>query len=393
MALKSARKFSNKKWKSGSSTCFNCGKPGHFAQDCPKQKQKSTKGQQHRAKRAEEQEDTDSEVIDMFVATVGLRADTQSNYWIVDSGASRHMTFESSVLHDYKDLEAPEPVGLGDGRTVSAVGIGKVKVITQLHNGERVVCWMTDVLYVPKLTNNLFSVAAKGNTVSFRHKHCCIRNKNRKVIGTGSSLGKLYKLDCEVQQLSAEKATIAEQPIHSKIDLWHQRLAHVNLRQLRQQVESSKGVDIRSQDKLSFCEACVQGKSHRQPHYPLKAGRSKEKLKLVHTDVCGPMRTQSFRGSCYFITFTDDYSRYCRTYFLRRKSEAFEKFKEFKASVENESGMKIKALRADRGGEYLPDEFKSFLKKCGIQSQFTAAYSPQQNGVSERLDQCCHMLV
>ena len=48
--------------------------------------------------------------------------------------------------------------------------------------------------------------------------------------------------------------------------------------------------------------------------------------------------------------------------------------------------MKIKALRADRGGEYLSDEFKSFLKKCGIQSQFTAAYSPQQNGVSERLN-------
>jgi len=51
--------------------------------------------------------------------------------------------------------------------------------------------------------------------------------------------------------------------------------------------------------------------------------------------------------------FRDDYSRYCRTYFLKRKSEAFEKFKEFKASVETESGMKIKTIRADRGGEYL----------------------------------------
>ena len=136
----------------------------------------------------------------MFVATVGLRADTQSNNWIIDSGASRHMTFESSVLHNYKDFEAPEPVGLGDGRTVSAIGVGKVKVITQLHNGKRVVCWMTNVLYVPKLTNNLFSVNAAtstGNTVSFRHKDCCIQNKNKKVIGTGSSLGKLYKLNYE----------------------------------------------------------------------------------------------------------------------------------------------------------------------------------------------------
>ena len=59
----------------------------------------------------------------------------------------------------------------------------------------------------------------------------------------------------------------------------------------------------------------------------------------MHTDVCGPMQTQSFGSSRYFITFTDDYSRYCKTYFLRKKSEALEKFKEFKASVETELGM------------------------------------------------------
>ena len=74
------------------------------------------------------------------------------------------------------------------------------------------------------------------------------------------------------------------------------------------------------------------------------------------------------------------------TYFLKKKSEALEKFKEFKEAVESETGVKIKALRADRGGEYLSQEFIHYLKQYGIQSESTAAYSPQQNGVAERLN-------
>ena len=98
------------------------------------------------------------------------------------------------------------------------------------------------------------------------------------------------------------------------------------------------------------------------------------------------MQTQSFGGNRYFITFTNDYSRSCKVYFLKKKSEAFEKFKEFKAAAEQECGRKVKALRADRGGEYLSKEFKCYLKEHVIRSEFIAAYSPQQNGVAERMN-------
>ena len=181
-----------------------------------------------------------------------------------------------------------------------------------------------------------------------------------------------------------ERATVAgELQGSSKVYLWHRRLAHVNINQLRQLMGNAKGVNIPSRNTQSFCEACVQGKMHRSPHKSLIKIKSKKKLQLVNTDVCGPMQNHSFGGSRYFITFIDDYSRCCKVYFLKRKSEAFEKFKEFKVAVENESGMKIRSMQADRGGEYLSGEFKHYLKKCGIQSEFTAAYSPQQNGVHE----------
>ncbi|KAL0430373.1 UNVERIFIED_CONTAM: Retrovirus-related Pol polyprotein from transposon TNT 1-94 [Sesamum radiatum] len=89
-------------------------------------------------------------------------------------------------------------------------------------------------------------------------------------------------------------------------------------------------------------------------------------------------------GYSYFITFTDDLSRYGCVYLMKHKSEVFEKFKEFQNEVQNQLGKTIKSLRSDRGGEYLSQEFIDHLKSCGILEQRTPTGTPQLNGVSER---------
>ncbi|KAK4411908.1 hypothetical protein Sango_0263800 [Sesamum angolense] len=76
-------------------------------------------------------------------------------------------------------------------------------------------------------------------------------------------------------------------------------------------------------------------------------------LDLIHMDVCGSLNTPARGGFSYFITFTDDHSRYGYVYLMRYKSEAFRRFKEYRLEVENQTGHKIKALRSDRGEEYL----------------------------------------
>ncbi|KAK8518050.1 hypothetical protein V6N12_033042 [Hibiscus sabdariffa] len=96
------------------------------------------------------------------------------------------------------------------------------------------------------------------------------------------------------------------------------------------------------------------------------------------------MNTQARGGYQYFITFTDDFSRYGYIYLMRHKSEALEKFKEFKNEVQNQHGKSIKALRSYRGGEYLSQDFDELLKECGIVSQLTPPGTPQWNGVFER---------
>jgi hypothetical protein len=101
-------------------------------------------------------------------------------------------------------------------------------------------------------------------------------------------------------------------------------------------------------------------------------------------DLCGPSRQEGTRKENYFMLIIDDYSRITWVAFLKEKAEAFEKFKEFKALIENQTGKRLKAVRSDRGGEFMSSDFKEFRDKHGIKREYTIPRTPQQNGVVER---------
>ncbi len=82
----------------------------------------------------------------------------------------------------------------------------------------------------------------------------------------------------------------------------------------------------------------------------------------------------------------DDYTHYIWVYVLRNKHEVFNKFCEWKSLVENLSGHKLKVFRTDNGGEYTSNEFEEYLRKDGIKHEYSIPKTPQQNGVSERMD-------
>ena len=97
--------------------------------------------------------------------------------------------------------------------------------------------------------------------------------------------------------------------------------------------------------------------------------RATDLLEIIHTDVCDPMSVDACGKYHYFLTFTDDLSRYAYIYLMKHKSEKVEKFKEFQSEVEKHRNKKIKFLQSDRRGEYLSYEFGLQLKQCGIVSQ------------------------
>ena len=160
-----------------------------------------------------------------------------------------------------------------------------------------------------------------------------------------------------------------------KAMLWHRRLGHIGEKGLRilHRDGMVEGMSNCSLD-FDFCEHCVYGKQNRVS-FPSGAKRANKILELVHSDVFGPVSVPSLGKSMYYVSFIDDFSRNTWIYFLRKKSKVFDRFKEFKALVENQTEKKIKALRTDNGGEFCKKEFEDFCKKCGIARQKTTPYT------------------
>ena len=131
-----------------------------------------------------------------------------------------------------------------------------------------------------------------------------------------------------------------------------------------------------------FC--CLVGKHPKKRYEIGNAHRDASILDLIHSDVVGPMPTNSINFCRYFLTFIDDCSRYYWVYFMKQKSKFFETFKVFKAVVENNFTKKIKSIRSDKGGDSIKGYFHNFCESKGIRMEHSVPYTPNQNGVAER---------
>jgi hypothetical protein len=85
----------------------------------------------------------------------------------------------------------------------------------------------------------------------------------------------------------------------------------------------------------NMCKQCLHGKQTRT-YFRKNEYSTKKPLEIVHTDICGSMRTKGMNGEKYFILLIDDYIRIIGVCFVKKKSESFECFRIFKEMVEND---------------------------------------------------------
>lgn len=134
---------------------------------------------------------------------------------------------------------------------------------------------------------------------------------------------------------------------------------------------------------LHICSTCQMGKSSQLP-FAFSFSYSSFPLELLHTDIWGYSPTPSINGSRYYVTFIDDYSRYCWLFPIQFKSQVYDIFVSFKPFVENMFERKIKCIQCDGSGEFTSHQFKTILSKNGISHRISCPHTPAQNRLAER---------
>lgn len=288
---------------------------------------------------------------------------------------------------NYKQLAKPISINSAKvGGAMTAVGRGDIRV----RYGEDMFT-LYDVLYTPDVKFNLLSVSKSsglGRRVTFEEKFCVFETLNGEFLLSAKKVDGLYVVRfAPVDDTGMDHANglIADAKVADEAKLWHHRLCHASIDRIKTMGKGEEyGFTLKGDQQKSFCDACAIGKFSRKP-FPHKAVHTATApLEIVHTDIGGPETPGTSSGQRYYMTITDEFTRFTWVCLLRHKSEAFLRFKEFHVLVTNQQDRKIKVLRSDNGGEYKSADFTAYCKQHGIQQQFTVPYTPQQNGISER---------
>jgi hypothetical protein len=349
-----------------------------------------------------------------------LARDNGEEIWYADAGATEHMSDNRAAFINFKEIEKGKwLVAIANEQNLWVLGKGDIKIKRRAHDK-----WLDgtlhDVLYIPDLRTNLFSigrVADRGVVTIYRKNTCQMIGDNGEGdilltgIRTGTSLYKLqmkavitneenscaYQATNATSEGSTSTRVIEDQskqgerhrikkPKKDSMEIWHHRFCHINTHTLRQTEQAVHGMLIqKKQNTKFFCEGCVLGKQQRST-YPEILGKERDTPPgtFFHIDLCGPMSVTSLGGASYFMLCKDNNTCYLVIFFLKHKSEALAYLKQLYSLVKEELQVDIQRIKTDQGGEFKSHEFHEFTQEKGIIHDFSAAYASEQNGFIQR---------
>ena len=376
------RKGNSKRNSKFDGKCNHCNKRGHKEDQC---------WIKHPDLKPEKGRDGKERPKFSMMVTMRPKEKSDCSIWYTDSGASDHFSPYKELFQTFHALKEPSEIETAEG-TATGTAKGTIKITVVGGDNKEAELKLSNIIYAPNMSSNLLSLMIAydlGYKTRIMPGHGLrILYNDILVARTTRKQGGLFRLNTtspsQASQASQALATRTSEFISDlDVSTWHRRLAHLSEDNVRKLAAMAEGMSIRYRTTVGACDACMEGKQHRQPSHK-SATRTTQPLELIHSDLCGPIDSASFGGALHFILFIDDYTKYTYIYPLKRKtsSSVLERFQEYKAEVEKQLNKSIKRLRTDGGGEY-EKWMSSHLKGSGIIYETTAPYSPEQNGVSE----------
>ena len=383
--------------------CYHCGKPGHFKRQCrmllaeqrARPDEGDTQGDRreadggHRAAVVTSCNEPGTHerawATSRQVRTIASENKAQqTDPWYLDSAATSHMTNCKGLFATFKQVS--DTVTVADGRQLTSQGQGTIRV----RFGSE---WVRidQVLYVPGLQGNLLSIgqlAEKGIECRFSSQGAVLR-QGSETLANARREGRNFVLHPTQGAHEARNATVAtdhgqRNPDPDSYELWHRRLGHIGEEKMRLLQTTVTGVTDLAAGPQQPCEACALSKSVRTISKEAQE-RATRRLQRVYTDFWGPFATPTPNGARYMLTFTDDFTRKSWIFLVRARTELYEKFREWQMEVERQSNERLQTIRCDNAREYqaLATDLR---QRNGVLVEFTTPYTPEQNGVAERLN-------
>ena len=290
------------------------------------------------------------------------------------------MTGNRNYLRDFKPIQTNQDVTFGNNMKAKIKGYGNIT------NGNFTI---KKVAFVDDLKHNLISVSQLCDNnleVLFTKQRSLIMDaKTKDVIVDSDRAGNMYPLDMDLIYGKPDICLLSKAPADISW-LWHRRLSHLNFGYINKLIGDDlvRGLPLLKLDNETLCAACEKGKLSKSTHKSISESSVSEPLELLHIDLCGPAKTQTIQGKKYILVVVDGFSRFTWVFFLRLKSEAPEEMINFIKQIELKLKRPVRRIRSDNGLEFKNNTLDSFLKDKGIEHNFSAPYTPQQNGVVER---------
>ena len=305
----------------------------------------------------------------------------ENNIWVIDSGATDHMTGNSRLFLSYKPCAGNKKVKVANGTLTPIAGIGSVKISN---------ISLSKVLHVPSLACNLVSVKKITKELNcraiFLPDSCVFQELTMgRMIGSAEEHDGLYYLEdgSDVNKIGQKTSCfqIFSFPMNNKeVYLMHFRLGHPSFSYLKRLYPTL----FLNKDPSSFhCDICALAKHHKN-HYPTRLYTPTSPFSLIHSDIWGPSRVSTLKEKRWFMTIIDDHTRISWVYLLKEKNEVETIFKTFFNMVQTQYSAQIKMIRSDNGREYFSKTLQFFFDEKCVIHQSSCTDTPAQNGIAER---------